>query len=98
MKKIVGAVWNSVPTDLENWGPSEPDRTTKIFQTGPNGPGLDLPEKEWDEMLQKTCHFMTMLMYGFFLSIGYRVFVKCWLYWKVNPLGKEKSVTYEKQF
>jgi hypothetical protein len=29
------------------------DRTTKIFRTGPNGPGPDLPEKECDKMVQK---------------------------------------------
>ena len=47
----------SVPTDLANWGPSGPDRTTKIFRTGPNGPGPDLSEKECDEMLQKKTNF-----------------------------------------
>ena len=47
-------VWGSVPTDLANWGPSGPDRTIKIFRTGPNGPGPDLSEKECDETLQKT--------------------------------------------
>ena len=51
----------SVPMDLANRGPSVPDRTTKILRTGPNGPGPDLPEKECDEMLQKTCHILTML-------------------------------------
>ena len=43
----------SVPTDLANRGPSRPDRTTKIFRTGPIGTGPDLLEKECDEMLQK---------------------------------------------
>ena len=51
----------SVPTDLANWGPPGPDRTTKIFQTGPNGPGPDLPEKETDEMVQQTFQNLTML-------------------------------------
>ena len=51
----------SVPTDLGNWGPSGPDRTTKILWTGPNGPGPDLPEKECDKMEQKTCQNLTML-------------------------------------
>ena len=51
----------SVLTDLANWGPSGPDRTTKIFRTGPNGPGPDLPEKETDKMVQKTCQNLTML-------------------------------------
>ena len=47
-------LYASVPTDLANWGPSGPDQTTKIFRTGPNGPGPDLPEKECYETLQKT--------------------------------------------
>ena len=38
-----------------------PDRTTKIFRTGPNGPGPDLPEKECDETSQTTRHILTML-------------------------------------
>ena len=50
----------SVPTDLVNWGPSGPDRTTKIFRTGPNGPGPDLPEKECDKMVQKTVNQKNM--------------------------------------
>ena len=29
----------SEPTDLANFGPSGPDRTTIMFQTGPNRPG-----------------------------------------------------------
>ena len=47
--------------DLANLGPSGLDRTTKIFCTGPNRPGPDLPEKEWDETLQKICHILNML-------------------------------------
>ena len=89
----------SVPTDLANWGPSKPDRTTKIFRTGPNGPGPDLPKKECDKTLQTTCHILTMLnAHAFFLSLCYWVFIKCWLYQKVNPLGEENSLTYGKQF
>ena len=71
----------SVPTDLANWGPSGPDRTTKVFRTGPNGPGPDLPEKECDEMLQKTCQVLTRLnahvwfLFESFLLSFYKVLI-----------------------
>ena len=58
---FVSSMCSSVPTDLGNWGPSGPDRTTQIFRTNPNGPGPDLPEKECDKMVQKTCQNLTML-------------------------------------
>ena len=64
-------VESSVSMDLANWGPSGQDWTTKIFQTGPTGPGPDLLEKECDETLQKHTRFWLcwMLMYGLFSSL-----------------------------
>ena len=53
--------YTSVPTDLAEWGPSGPDRTTKIFRTGPNGPGPDLSEKKVIKWCKKTCQNLTML-------------------------------------
>ena len=54
----------SVPTDLANWGPSGPDRTTKILWTGPYGPGPDLREKKWLNVAKKHAR---LLIYGLFL-------------------------------
>ena len=72
----------------------------KIFRTSRNGPGPDLPEKECDKMVPKTCQILTMLNADvcFVLSIYYWVFIKCELYRKVNPLGEEKSLIFCKQF
>ena len=48
---------NIVTTGLANQGPSGPDWTTKIFQTGPNGPGPDLPEKNVMKRCKKHARF-----------------------------------------
>ena len=84
----------SVPTDLANWGPSGPDRTTKIFQTGPNGPGPDLPEKECDRMVQKTCQNLTMLngyVWFVFESLSLS-FYKVWILLKKIIFLERKKV------
>ena len=54
-------VFNSVPMDLANWGPSGPAQTTKILWTGPNGPETDLPEKQTNKIVQKHAKNLTML-------------------------------------
>ena len=70
-----GLLHTNLPIDLGNRGPSGPDRTTKIFRTGPKEPGPDLSEKECDKMVQKMPEFdyaqCLMLMYCLFLSLCY---------------------------
>ena len=85
--------------ELAKWGPSGPDRTTKIFRTGPNGPGPDLSEKDCDKMVQKRARiWLCSMQHVWFVFESLLLSYKCELYYKVNPLGEEKKSNNGKQF